>query len=131
MKNVGLEPAHLKRFPHEFSGGRGFFGFHEEAYVVEVRGEAEGVVCMALCDANNDRWLDLDFLFIGVLLDVMVDVPTEGDEELADEVLAGLGLRVIRSQVGVLVRLESPNEFLNRFERCFECGFHPSSTPVK
>jgi hypothetical protein len=38
---------------------------------MKLRGKVEGIVGMALCGPDRNRWFDLDFLFIGVLLDVV------------------------------------------------------------
>ncbi len=85
---------------------RGLLCFDVELRIAEVRREEEGVVGPLLGGANLDAVLDLDFVFVRVLLPLVSNVPAECCEEFINEVLADVGFLIGRREVIPLVRPE-------------------------
>src|SRR5260370_42712121 len=67
---------------------------HDKAGVAKVRGDVESVVSPAMTGTRRDRWLDFNFLLVGISLSFMVHVPTERNKHLIDVVFANLGFLI-------------------------------------
>ena len=111
-------------------------GFHEEAHVAEVELQVERVVRPLLRACDADAALDLDFLLVGIVLALVVHVPTEGFPERVDEVLPRLGFLIAGLQVVVArMAFEAVDQLadagVGRFESggngLAHCGRAPSS----
>ncbi|MCX7049061.1 MAG: hypothetical protein NTX50_26700 [Candidatus Sumerlaeota bacterium] len=74
----------------------GLFGLHKEPDIAEIRREIERIVRAALRAGHADAALNLHFLLKGVLLIVVIDVPSQSDEKLVNEILANLGFLIDR-----------------------------------
>jgi len=70
--------------------------------------------------AGGDTALDLYFLFVGIGLLFVIDVPAKRDPELVDEIETGLCFRISRREVTLFVLLENRNKFFDALEGFIE-----------
>ncbi|MCX7044515.1 MAG: hypothetical protein NTX50_03380 [Candidatus Sumerlaeota bacterium] len=118
----------LKAIVRRGDVAEGFLGLDKETNVAKIRRDVKGVIRPALRGAHADAAFYLHFLLKRILLPVVVHIPAQSDEELADEVGADFGFLIGRGKIVRFVGAEICDQFLHRGE-CFFKGwrFHGSA----
>ncbi len=101
------------------SSGMWFLCFNVKAHIPEV-GRQKSIVHTFSKLARGDTALDLYFLFIRIGLLLVIDVPTERNPKLVDEIETGLRFGISRQEVTLFVLLENGNKFFDAGEGFIE-----------